>query len=261
MSESFSIFVARQSGLHRLHPLTKLALAGFSLVAGMTLPGVWATYVAFGAILLPLAVWGNVLGAFVRAVWRVVLPFAISLLLVQGLFWTGGTPLVGLGPLSLKLEGVTFAARSTGRILMIVSGFLLLALSTRPDALMIALTQRGMPQGIAYIVLTTLQIVPRFQAKANGILDAQRSRGLETEGNIARRLRALLPLVVPLVLGSIVDIEERAIALEARAFSRQGQKTSLLVLTDSPIQAVVRWSLVLGIAILVAARLAAWLLT
>ncbi|MFQ5856448.1 MAG: energy-coupling factor transporter transmembrane component T, partial [Anaerolineae bacterium] len=148
---------------------------------------------------------------------------------------------------------------STGRILLIVSSFLLLTLSTRPDALMIALTQRGIPTSIAYIILATIQIVPRFQAKAATILDAQRSRGLETEGSLLLRARALLPLVQPLVLGSIVDIEERAIALEARAFGRRGPKTSLLVLTDSPAQAAVRWVLLVAtIVVLVARVLMRW---
>jgi energy-coupling factor transport system permease protein len=252
---AFSLYVARESGLHRLHPLTKLALTGFCLFASLVLPGVWATYAAFGVILLPLAAWGQVLPLLLRAAWRTVLPFALSLFLIQGFFWTGGTPVLALGPLSLKREGVLFAIQSTGRILLIVSSFLLLSLSTRPDALMIALSQRGVPTGIAYIILATIQIVPRFQAKAATILDAQRSRGLETEGHLRQRLRALLPLIKPLVLGSIVDIEERAIALEARAFSRRGPKTSLLVLVDSPAQAAVRWLLLLAALALLAARL------
>jgi len=120
---------------------------------------------------------------------------------------------------------------------------------------MLALSQRGFPNSIAYIMLATMQIVPRFQAKANTILDAQRSRGLETEGNLLVRLRALLPLIQPLLLGSIVDIEERAIALEVRAFGRQGPKTSLLVLHDTPAQRVLRWLLLLGMLAVIGWRL------
>jgi len=106
-------------------------------------------------------------------------------------------------------------------------------------------------------VLATIQIAPRFQAKANTILDAQRARGLETEGGVGRRVRALLPLVVPLVLGSIIDIEERAMSLEARAFSREGKKTSLLVLPDSAAQKAARAALLIGMAAAVAAGI--WL--
>jgi energy-coupling factor transport system permease protein len=184
-----------------------------------------------------------------------VLPFALSLFLIQGLLWPGGTPWVRLGPLSLKSEGLVFAVTSTGRILAIVSSFLIVALSTRPDMLMTALSQRGVPSTFSYLIVTTLQIVPHFQARANAILDAQRSRALETEGGLRTRLRAMLPVVVPLVLGSILDIEERAIALEARAFARRGPKTSLLVLTDTRGQAVLRTALLALTPLLLAARL------
>jgi energy-coupling factor transport system permease protein len=132
----------------------------------------------------------------------------------------------------------------------VVGSFLLLSLTVRPDRLMIALQQRGIPNALTYIILPTIQIIPHFRAKANTILDAQRARGLETEGSLRKRVRALAPLAVPLVLGSIIDIEERAIALEARAFSRHGPKTSLMVLMDSRPQAVVRWLLLAGMVLL-----------
>jgi energy-coupling factor transport system permease protein len=255
VSEAQTLYVARDSGLHRLHPLTKLAVTGFGLLAAVALPGIWATYAVFGLYLLPLAAWGRILTPLLRAAGRIVLPFAVSLLLIQGFFWTDGTPIFAVGPLSLKREGVLFAVQSVGRILLIVSSFLLLTLSTRPDALMIALSQRGVPASLAYIMLSTIQIIPRFQVKAATILDAQSSRGLETQGSLRRRVRALVPLVEPLVLGSIVDVEERAIALEARAFSRRGPKTSLLVLADSPAQAAARWLLLVAAVAVLAARL------
>ncbi len=256
MAEAFSLYLHRPSGLHRLHPLTKLALAGFLLVASLVLPGAAATYVLFGALVLPLAAWGRLLGDLVGRAWRVVLPFAVSVFLIQGLFWHGGRPVLSLGPVSFKAEGLLFATAATGRILLVVSSFLLLALSTRPDALMSALAERGLPGTLTYLVLTTIQILPRFQARAQAILDAQRARGLETEGSLRRRLRALLPLVVPLILGSLVDVEARAIALEARGFSRRGPKTALMTLQDSPAQAALRGALALAAAALVLLRLA-----
>lgn len=243
-----TLYADRDSGLHRLNPLTALALVGFSLVTGLALPGAVTPYVVFGLVVVPLATWGRVLRRLLSMALKIVLPFAISVFLIQGLFWTNGTPVVQLGPLSLKREGLIFAVRSTGRILAVVGSFLLLSLAVRPDKLMIALQQRGAPNALTYIILTTIQIIPHFQAKANTILDAQRSRGLETEGSLRQRIRALVPLAVPLVLGSIVDIEERAIALEARAFSRPGPKTSLLSLSDSRAQRIGRWLLLAGMA-------------
>jgi energy-coupling factor transporter transmembrane protein EcfT len=45
MTQALSLYVARESWVHQLHPLTKLALAGFMLVGGLALPGPWALYV------------------------------------------------------------------------------------------------------------------------------------------------------------------------------------------------------------------------
>ena len=254
MTTPFSLYLDRETGLHRLHPLTKLVLALFYLVAGIAAPGVWGSYAVF-LLLLPPALWGRITRPLLLAAGKAVLPFAVSLFQVQGFFWPGGTPILTLGPFSLKEEGLVFAIRSTGRILALVGSFLLLTLSTRPDRLMQALGERGTPQALTYILLTTLQIVPRFQEKARTILDAQRSRGLETEGNPWQRVRALLPLIQPLILGSIVDIEERAIALEVRAFGRSGPKTNLVALADSRGQQLARWLLLFGAVAAVGARL------
>lgn len=252
---SFTLYTPRDAGLHRLHPLTKLALVAFCVIAALVLPGLWPAYAVFVLLLVPLALWGQLLRPLLGAAWKIVLPFAISVFLIQGLFWTGGTPVATLGPLSLKAEGLAFATRSTGRILAIVSGFLIFALATRPDHLMIALAERGVPSSVTYIILASIQIVPTFQAKANTILDAQRARGLETEGGLRQRVRALLPLVEPLILGSLIDIDERAIALEARAFGRSGPKTFLRTLADTRWQVALRWFLLLAAVALLIGRL------
>ncbi len=68
-----------------------------------------------------------------------------------------------------------------------------------------------------------------------------------------------MPLIQPLLLGSIVDIEERAIALEVRAFGRPGPKTSLLVLHDTGGQRLLRWLLILAALAVIGWRLYLWL--
>jgi energy-coupling factor transport system permease protein len=112
-----------------------------------------------------------------------------------------------------------------------MAGFILFAMTTRPDMLMISLKQVGVPSSFAYIIVTTLQIIPRFQSKAFTILDAQRSRGLETEGNIFTRARAVVPIILPLVLGSLV---------EARGFNSKKEETSLIEIPDTNGQIILR---------------------
>ena len=257
MAEAFSLYTDQDSWIHDLHPLSKLTLAGFALVGGLALPGPWLSYVLFLVFLVPMALLGRVLKQLLNAAWRVVLPFAISVFLIQGFLWQGGPVIIDLGPLSLKRDGVIFATTSAGRILMVVSSFLWFALTTRPDLLMTSLVQRGLPSNLAYIIVATIQIIPRFQQRAITIMDAQRSRGLETEGNFLQRVRGVLPLVVPLILSSLVDVEERALAVEARAFNHPGKKTSLIEISQARWEPVLRWGIILAMLAMVA--LSVWL--
>ena len=249
-----SLFLPRPSGLHRLNPLTKLALALAAVVAAASLRTLPAILAVFLIYLLPLAAWGRLLRPFLRTCARVIWPFVVSLFPIQGFFAPGETVLLTLGPFSLKAEGLWIAGLLTARILVGLGAATLLMLSTRPDHLMLVLVQRGLPGQVAYIVVTALQIIPNFQVRAQAILDAQRSRGLETEGSLIRRVRALAPLVSPLVLGSLMGLEERAIALEARAFTRQGPKTTLQEIPDRGLERLFRWMLALAVLALIAAR-------
>ena len=250
-----TLYIDQDRGFQRLNPLTKLVISFFLIVLALVLPTMWAGYLVFLFGVVPLALWGGILRPLWSSLWKIVLPFAISMFVIQGLFWTGGTPVVELGPLSLKAEGLVFATTITGRLLAIMGSFLLVSLGTAPDDLMISLEQRGVPNSITYIILSTIQLVPGLQARSEKIRDAQRARGLETEGNILQRLRAMLPLVEPLVLGSIIDVDERAIALEARGFSREGNKTFYRTVEDRGWEKVLRWLLVILALLLVLGRL------
>jgi energy-coupling factor transport system permease protein len=239
--------------------LTKLALVSLAVTAGAVLPESISVLAIFAFFLVPLAAWGRVLPTFLRSSLLLIWPFALSLFIIQGFFSPGEEILFRLGPFSLKLEGILLAANYSARILTWLSAVILLMLITRPDHLMLALAERGLPHQIGYIILTALQIIPRFQKRAQTILDAQRARGLETKGNLLQRLRALIPLTAPLILSSILELDERAIALEARGFTHKGQRTSLTELSDTTAQVVFRWIAMIAIIILIVTAAAGWL--
>jgi energy-coupling factor transporter transmembrane protein EcfT len=67
----------------------------------------------------------------------------------------------------------------------------------------------------------------------------------------------LIPLVGPLVFGSLVEVEERAIAIEARGFTSTKPKTSLHEIPDTSFDKTIRWMLVAFVLISLALRL--WL--
>lgn len=240
------LYQPRQSPLHRLHPLTKLVVSFGLIVLALGITIDWAPLLLFVVVLVPLSLLARVARPFLDTSLRLLLPFAISLFLIQSLFFPeGSTVLARFGPLTVKAEGVRFAFASTVRILMITGALLLTLLTTHPGVLMSALTQKGFPPQLAYVIVTTLQIVPQMRMRAATIVDAQRARGLETQGSLPRRVRALLPLIGPLVLGALVDVEERSLALEARGFSASTPKTSLFEIADPLAERVFRWSVLL----------------
>jgi energy-coupling factor transport system permease protein len=251
-----SIYSPGDSLLHRLHPLTKLATAGLILIATYLLPGA-LTPLALFCVVLILTVVGNVTSSILITVVKLLLPVTVSLFLIQGILFppAGATPLPwSLGPIRLTYEGLLFAYLICIRLLVLSTTVLLVLRTTHPADLVSALTERGLPRSVAYILLVSLQIVPDMTARASAILEAQRSRGLETERGFFK-VRAIVPLLGPLVVGALVDVEERAMALESRAYTAPGPKTSLRELVDTPAQRVARWLIVLALAALIIGRI------
>jgi energy-coupling factor transport system permease protein len=258
LNNALSLYIPGKSRFHELNPLTKLTIAVSLIAVGFLIPWLATGYVLFLLVVVPISVTAGIVKQITRTSLRITLPFALSIFLIQGFFWGSGEVLFSIGPLDYRYLGLLFSIESVGNILLIVGSFLLLSMTTRPDALMLSLSQLGMPNAITYIVVTTIQIAPYFQTRADKILDAQRSRGLQTEGNLMTRVKAFFPLILPLVLSSLLDVEERAIAIEARAFNSPTKKTSLLLINDQPLERIARWTLVVVVFLCVFARIWLW---
>jgi len=250
-----SLFIERPSPVHAWHPLTKSSLALLGLVFAAALTDVTWLLIYFALFQLPLAAYAQIFSNFIRATFLVIWPFTISLAIIQGFFSPGERILFSMGTFNFTLEGLHAGLAVVARLLVALGATLQLMLTTRPDRLMLAFRELGLPNAIAYIVLTALQIIPRFLDRANVILDAQQARGLELQVNLLRRLPLLVPIVSPLILGSIVEVEERAIALETRAFNHPGPRTQLENLSDSTSQKFLRWAILALCLTLIAFRI------
>ena len=189
---------------------------------------------------------------------RLILPTVGFMFVMQSIFIPGGTTeIFRIGPLSVELETVYRAFLITSRIFLMISAFTFLLLTTHPSELMTDLTRRGLPPQFSYVLISTLQILPQMQAKAQTIIAAQRSRGLDTQSTFLKRVGSLAPLVGPLVFGSLVEVEERAIAIEARGFTSTRAKTSLRDIPDTSLDRAIRWTLVALVILSIVLRL--WL--
>ncbi len=258
MHERLSFYVKRDSLLHRLNPLTKMTMVLALILISFLSPWYWTPHVLLLFVILPLSFIGKVSREFFGAFLKLILPAAIFLFLMQAFFQPIGNRVIfKIWFLDITAESLLFAFRNAMRIIVMVSSFTLFLLTTHPSELMSDLTRRGLPPQFAYVIISTLQILPQMQAKAQTIIAAQRSRGLETQGNFIRRVGSLGPLVGPLVFGSLVEVEERAIAIEARGFTSTRVKTSLHDIPDTGLDRALRWFF-LGL-VLLAIVLKIWL--
>ncbi len=211
------------------------------------------------AVILP-AMSAGVLGRLLRTTLLLSLPIAISALLINVFFFPGGhTVLLRLGPITATAEGLAFAIQILTRILAISGAITLFYLTTDPRTLTIDLERRGVSPRVAFVANSSIQTVPAMLERANAITAAQRARGLDTEGSFLRRVRGIVPIVGPTILGSIAEVEERTMSLEARGFTRPGRRTLLWAPPDSGSQRLARWLLVLSVPLLIVMRAAGWL--
>lgn len=152
----------------------------------------------------------------------------LSIIIIQGMFMPGNhTKALTLGPLTFYVEGLRYAALLCMRVITILGAFSLLVLTTKPTDIIQVCVEKGLSPRIGYVMQSVLQIIPQMVATMNKISDAQRSRGMETEGSLLKRAKAFLPLLGPVIMNSLVQTRERAMALEVRAFNSPNKQTFL----------------------------------
>ena len=210
----------------------------------------------------PLLALALVVGSSVYArIGRAMFPYALatiplvaSILVVNTLAYPGATDTIThLGPFSPSWSGLAAAVQATLRVVAFATSVALFALTTTTHDLVSDLERRGVGRRPTFVISAAIGTVPRMVERAREITDAQRARGLDTQGHLWRRVRGLVPLSGPLVLGALTEVEEQTMALEARAFTAPGRRTVLRPLPDSSRQRALRWVLFLGTLVVLTA--------
>lgn len=224
--KSISLYENRDTAVHRLNPLTKLLY----ILAANAVPPLLGGRTAILFFLLASAV---ILA--VGKVLRKTLPMLgfsglilITVVLVQGLFRPGNaTPVFALGPAVFYREGLLFSLGIVLNVLNILLSFSILVLTTRPSDMVETFVRMGLSPKLGYVLGSVFQIIPQMTETMATITDAQRSRGMETEGKLTTRVRAFFPLISPVVMNSLITTRERAVALEVRGFDSDEKKSFL----------------------------------
>jgi energy-coupling factor transport system permease protein len=222
--QNISLYVNKKSFVHDVDFFTKLiyivVFIAIPIITGSVIIGLLALLVSL--ILLACA------GVLKKLIPIVALSMFVllSVVVVQTAFIPGyHIVLFSLGPVHFYQEGLFHASLIIVRFLDILLVTSLTVLTTRPSDIVEALQRKGLSPRIGYVINSIFQIIPQMVSSMKTISDAQRSRGMETEGNLFVRAKAFLPLIGPVVINSLVGTRERAMALEARAFSADTKRT------------------------------------
>lgn len=221
-----SVYVDQKTFVHSIDPISKLCYVAFAILFPVIINEV-KIYFLFIAINLCILIAGKVIkNSF--AVFGFVLVVLSTVFLIQGLFGVNNqTPVFAVLGQTFYKEGLLQALMISQRVINIVASFMVLVLTTKPDDLVCGLEKLGLSPRLGYVIVSVFQIIPQMMSAIDTITDAQRARGMETEGKLATRIKAFFPLIGPVVLNSLIGTKERAMALEVRGFDSKTKKTYL----------------------------------
>jgi energy-coupling factor transporter transmembrane protein EcfT len=240
-----------------LYPSSKFFIPLFVSISILIVPSYLYAYLMFPLCAL-LAIFAGKGREFFNLAIKGLLLVMVFIFIIQCIFAPGEEILWKWGILSIKEEGLQLSLILTSRILAIGSAFILFFRITPIKDIVYALEKVGMSPKFTYVFLSIFQIIPEISKLSKSIMDAQKTRGVETEGKLLVRAKAFIPIIGPLVLGSIASTEERAVTLESRAFSAKGKKTSLHELTKTKVDMIIQISVIVSLVFLIVGRIFLW---
>jgi energy-coupling factor transport system permease protein len=150
-------------------------------------------------------------------------------------FHTGsGEPLWQYGIIKIYLEGILYAVFLMIRLILLVLGSAILTLTTTPvnltdglESLLKPLNLVKFPvHALALIMSIALRFIPTLIDETNRIISAQKARGADFEtGNIFKRIKAIIPILIPLLISAFRRAEELGDAMDARCYSNSKNRT------------------------------------
>ena len=154
----------------------------------------------------------------------------ILLFVVQAFLLKGTEPVLlwQLGFLTIYQEGLQRAIALTFNVLNFAGIFYWLFNTSSYQEIATALEQNGMSHRAAYVFVSTFKMIDVLSDNSKRIMNAQRARGVETEGNMLVRAKAFVPVIIPLIVNAMLSVSERTLTLESKGFAVDCPKTILV---------------------------------
>lgn len=216
-----------ESIIHRLDPRTKL-LGCSLLMSGLFISLHGVVLIAFAGLLAVIVALSRLpVNLVMRNIRPFIWLFAITIFI--HMLWTSGRILYHIPILNLDItyEGLTLGLRYTARLVLFILLATILTLTTSPIEMMDALERLGRPlqrwrvpvHELTLMLALSLRFVPTLMEEALRIRNAQLSRGAHFEGPLLKRIRNLVPMLLPLFISAFRRADELAFAMDARGYT------------------------------------------
>lgn len=220
-----NLYENKNRWIHRLDPRSKLA---FSFVYTVLLFLANHPLYLFALTLMIFFIgWSGAALGRLKKITPVLVFIGLMTIFLWTLFIDGKTHLIGW----IDVESVLFGMTAALRIINVILLTMVFFATTRVEELTTGMVKLGFPYPISFVFSMAMRWVPTLLAAMYLIIQAQRSRGLDLEsGSIIEKMKRSVPLVVPVILMSLRNINQLAMALESKGFGASRQRTSYLQL-------------------------------
>lgn len=235
---AFGQYYPGNSFLHKMDARVKMVLSLVYLICIFFIQ----SFFGFGVIFVLLALIVAVSKVPVRSVLKSIKPILILLIfttLLNLFFNLEGETLVQWWIFRITTGGLIFSAKMILRLVLLVMGMSMLTLTTTPVDLTAAIESLLKPLNVvhfpvhelAFIMSIALRLIPSIMEETDRIIRAQKARGADFEsGNIFKRAKAFIPILIPMFIGAFKRAEELAVAMDARCYKGAKGRTKMKIL-------------------------------
>lgn len=254
-------YYPEQSVIHRLDARTKILGTLLYIIEIFFVN----SFTGFGLVILALGVLIGISRVPVRFIFRGLkaVVFIILLTFVLNLFMFDGTVLWHWKFLTITYEGLYRSCFMALRLILLIIGTSMLTLTTKPmeltdglEKLLKPFNRFGLPSHeIALMMSIALRFIPTLLEETDKIMKAQQARGADFEsGNLIQRVKNMIPILIPLFVGSFRIAQDLALAMEARCYHGGVGRTRMKEIVFSRRDGVAGVLLAVFLGIVIASR-------
>lgn len=220
--------------LHRLDPRAKIVITIMMMVSIF----LCKNYVSLGIMVITAIIVTLISKINIKTILKGLKPIIVIVLFttILNLFYGTGEPLVQLGRIKITMDGINNSIFMALRIIILVVYGLMLTYTTTPTSLTDAIESLLKPlkifhadvHSVAMIMTIALRFIPILIEEVDKIMSAQKSRGADMEnGGIISRVKAIVPIMIPLFVSSFRRANELAYAMECRCYRGGDGRTKM----------------------------------